>query len=252
MVWEERWHPLRREWVVVSSHRNDRPWLGETVGDARRDAAGVRSRTATSVRGNTRVSGTRNPDYTGVFVFDNDHPCVSPAAPDTALAPPSASIRTGRPTGSRASCASRRATTSRSPSCRTREFVQPARDASATSIASSARAPRGRARADVREQGRGRGREQSASTLPDLRDELRLQDDRDRGAGVGGALGRARTRRCFSDIIAAEEAGWAAHRSSQRRRRAVVRAVLRALSVRDVRRAARDAREHRRSRAPPS
>jgi len=25
MVWEERWHPLRREWVIVSSHRNDRP-----------------------------------------------------------------------------------------------------------------------------------------------------------------------------------------------------------------------------------
>ena len=25
MVWEERWHPLRREWVIVSSHRNDFP-----------------------------------------------------------------------------------------------------------------------------------------------------------------------------------------------------------------------------------
>ena len=29
MPWEERWHPLRREWVIVSSHRNDRPWQGE-------------------------------------------------------------------------------------------------------------------------------------------------------------------------------------------------------------------------------
>src|SRR5205823_4746854 len=38
MVWEQRWHPLRREWVVVSSHRNERPWLGERVagGDASR------------------------------------------------------------------------------------------------------------------------------------------------------------------------------------------------------------------------
>src|SRR5213078_1308806 len=32
MTWEERWHPLRREWVVVSSHRDERPWQGERVG----------------------------------------------------------------------------------------------------------------------------------------------------------------------------------------------------------------------------
>jgi UDPglucose--hexose-1-phosphate uridylyltransferase len=79
-VWEERWHPLRREWVVVSAHRDNRPWLGETV-----DSAG---RTLPSYvpdcylcPGNTRVSGARNPQYSGVFVFDNDHPCVGPAAP---------------------------------------------------------------------------------------------------------------------------------------------------------------------------
>ena len=30
MVWEERWHPLRQEWVVISSHRDRRPWQGET------------------------------------------------------------------------------------------------------------------------------------------------------------------------------------------------------------------------------
>src|SRR5689334_20165518 len=35
MVWEQRWHPLRREWVVISSHRDRRPWQGETVGDVR-------------------------------------------------------------------------------------------------------------------------------------------------------------------------------------------------------------------------
>ena len=26
--WERRWHPLRREWVVYSAHRNQRPWDG--------------------------------------------------------------------------------------------------------------------------------------------------------------------------------------------------------------------------------
>src|SRR5947209_7556199 len=80
MLWEERWHPLRREWVVVSSHRNDRPWQGETVGDARPELRPYEP-TCYLCPGNARVSGARNPRYTGVFVFDNDHPCVSPFAP---------------------------------------------------------------------------------------------------------------------------------------------------------------------------
>jgi UDPglucose--hexose-1-phosphate uridylyltransferase len=36
--------------------------------------------------GNTRISGVQNPNYEGVFVFDNDHPCVgsnAPAVPPT-------------------------------------------------------------------------------------------------------------------------------------------------------------------------
>ena len=80
MSWEERWHPLRREWVVVSSHRDNRPWLGETVDDARRDRPAYDA-TCYLCPGNPRVSGARNADYSGVFVFDNDHPCVGPAAP---------------------------------------------------------------------------------------------------------------------------------------------------------------------------
>jgi UDPglucose--hexose-1-phosphate uridylyltransferase len=80
MTWEERWHPLRREWVVISSHRDQRPWLGEMVGDAaprppRHDPG------CYLCPGGTRVSGARNPDYQGAFVFDNDHPCVGPDAP---------------------------------------------------------------------------------------------------------------------------------------------------------------------------
>jgi hypothetical protein len=30
-LWEQRWHPLREEWVVIAAHRNDRPWTGDTV-----------------------------------------------------------------------------------------------------------------------------------------------------------------------------------------------------------------------------
>jgi UDPglucose--hexose-1-phosphate uridylyltransferase len=81
-VWEERWHPLREEWVVVAAHRQNRPWSGETV------AAATEPRTPPYVPdcylcpGNARVSGARNPDYEGVFVFDNDHPCVGADAPE--------------------------------------------------------------------------------------------------------------------------------------------------------------------------
>jgi len=30
-VWEQRWHPLRDEWVLVAAHRQSRPWTGETM-----------------------------------------------------------------------------------------------------------------------------------------------------------------------------------------------------------------------------
>src|SRR3982751_5033541 len=81
MVWEERWHPLRREWVIVSSHRNDRPWLGETVGEGSEPTPAYVPDCYLCPR-NVRVSGARNPDYESVFVFDNDHPCVGPASPE--------------------------------------------------------------------------------------------------------------------------------------------------------------------------
>ena len=79
-AWEQRWHPLREEWVVVAAHRQNRPWQGER-------ATISTSPTPEHVAGcyfcprNERIGGARNPDYTSVFVFDNDHPCVGPDAP---------------------------------------------------------------------------------------------------------------------------------------------------------------------------
>ena len=29
-VWEQRWHPFREEWILFTSHRASRPWMGET------------------------------------------------------------------------------------------------------------------------------------------------------------------------------------------------------------------------------
>jgi UDPglucose--hexose-1-phosphate uridylyltransferase len=80
MVWEERWHPLREEWVIVAAHRQNRPWSGGTVERASEpEPAYVPD--CYLCPGNLRVSGQRNADYTSTFVFDNDMPCASPDAP---------------------------------------------------------------------------------------------------------------------------------------------------------------------------
>jgi len=80
MLWEERFHPLRREWVIVAAHRQERPWSGEVVRESTQPVAPYVA-DCYLCPGNTRVSGQRNAAYDGVFVFDNDHPCVSPLAP---------------------------------------------------------------------------------------------------------------------------------------------------------------------------
>jgi UDPglucose--hexose-1-phosphate uridylyltransferase len=80
MVWEERWHPLREEWVIVAAHRQDRPWIGETVDGGERPIPAYLP-DCYLCPGNARVSGAINPRYDSVYVFDNDHPCVGPLAP---------------------------------------------------------------------------------------------------------------------------------------------------------------------------
>lgn len=80
MVWEERWHPLREEWVLVSDHRDKRPWLGERVAESG-TAIPAYDPSCTLCPGNVRVSGAKNPDYSDVWVFNNDLPCAGPDAP---------------------------------------------------------------------------------------------------------------------------------------------------------------------------
>jgi UDPglucose--hexose-1-phosphate uridylyltransferase len=90
-VWEERWHPLREEWVIVAAHRQNRPWSGETI-EHDETAPPEYVDDCYLCPGNVRVSGARNPPYTGTFVFDNDHPCVGWNAPKD-LAPPGGPYR---------------------------------------------------------------------------------------------------------------------------------------------------------------
>lgn len=78
-TWEQRWHPLREEWVIIAAHRNERPWTGETVRQQEQAPAYVAD--CYLCPGNSRVHGHRNPRYESIFVFDNDLPCVAPEAP---------------------------------------------------------------------------------------------------------------------------------------------------------------------------
>jgi UDPglucose--hexose-1-phosphate uridylyltransferase len=90
--WEERWHPLRQEWVIIAAHRQDRPWHGETVDGKVSASLPEYVPDCYLCPGNSRVTGKRNQNYEGVFVFDNDHPCVGPDAPAD-LQPPSGIYR---------------------------------------------------------------------------------------------------------------------------------------------------------------
>lgn len=90
-TWEERWHPLREEWVIIAAHRQNRPWHGEMASSSE-GAAPAYVQDCYLCPGNRRVSGARNDDYSGIFVFDNDHPCVGWEAP-AELAPPGGPYR---------------------------------------------------------------------------------------------------------------------------------------------------------------
>lgn len=94
-----RLNPLTGRWVLVSPHRARRPWQGqqEPVDEARPPA---HEPGCYLCAGNTRITGERNPGYTGTFVFDNDFAALTAAevAPGTApQAPADAALFTTRP-----------------------------------------------------------------------------------------------------------------------------------------------------------
>ena len=97
VAWEQRWHPLREEWVVVAAHRQDRPWQGERAAVSAAPLPEYVESCYFCPR-NVRVSGARNPDYQSVYVFDNDHPCVGIDAPRQ-LEPPPGIYRNAPATG---------------------------------------------------------------------------------------------------------------------------------------------------------
>lgn len=70
-----RFNPLTNEWVLVSPHRNRRPWQGktETPPTEKRPA---RDPACYLCPGNTRANGETNPAYTETYVFPNDFPAL--------------------------------------------------------------------------------------------------------------------------------------------------------------------------------
>ncbi len=66
-----RYNPLTGEWVLVSPHRAKRPWQGQ-VEKTPPDTRPAYDPTCYLCPGNTRISGTTNPDYAATYVFNND------------------------------------------------------------------------------------------------------------------------------------------------------------------------------------
>ena len=80
-----RRNPLTGQWVLVSPHRAKRPWQGQQEASEVR-AISSYDPTCYLCPGNLRISGERNPDYEGTFVFTNDFAAVMtevPASPPT-------------------------------------------------------------------------------------------------------------------------------------------------------------------------
>jgi UDPglucose--hexose-1-phosphate uridylyltransferase len=80
-----RYNALTGEWVLVSPHRAQRPWLGQ-VERVPPENLPPHDPTCYLCPGNERAGGVRNPPYSGTFVFDNDFAALRPEVPaDTSV-----------------------------------------------------------------------------------------------------------------------------------------------------------------------
>ena len=77
-----RYNPLTNEWILVSPHRTQRPWLGQ-VEKTTPEYRPAYDPECYLCPGNERAGGKRNSQYDHTFVFDNDYAAL---LPDTLLA----------------------------------------------------------------------------------------------------------------------------------------------------------------------
>lgn len=71
-----RKNPLTGDWVLVSPHRNNRPWLGATESTTV-DNLPSYEESCPLCPGNERANDTRNANYENTFVFKNDFGALS-------------------------------------------------------------------------------------------------------------------------------------------------------------------------------
>lgn len=74
-----RWNPLKAEWVLVSPHRTQRPWQGQTE-DVATATVPQYDPACYLCPGNARAGGEHTPQYDGTFVFTNDYAALKPEA----------------------------------------------------------------------------------------------------------------------------------------------------------------------------
>jgi len=72
-----RLNQLTGEWVLVSPHRTARPWQGQ-VESVTTDTRPAYDPSCYMCPGNIRAAGARTPDYSSIFVFDNDFAALLP------------------------------------------------------------------------------------------------------------------------------------------------------------------------------
>jgi UDPglucose--hexose-1-phosphate uridylyltransferase len=71
---------LKQEWVVVSPHRTQRPWQGQTEETVKPTLLQY-DPACYLCPGNTRAGGHETPKYAGTYVFENDFAALKPDVP---------------------------------------------------------------------------------------------------------------------------------------------------------------------------
>jgi UDPglucose--hexose-1-phosphate uridylyltransferase len=72
-----RYNALTGDWILVSPHRTQRPWLGR-VESAARDTRPAHDPKCYLCPGNERAGGAKNPEYSATYVFTNDFAAIVP------------------------------------------------------------------------------------------------------------------------------------------------------------------------------
>ncbi len=81
-----RYNRLTGEWVLVSPQRGTRPWRGR-IDEPRQEKRPDYDPNCYLCPGNQRAGNQQNPDYAGIFVFDNDFPALLPDKLSSGAAP---------------------------------------------------------------------------------------------------------------------------------------------------------------------